>query len=142
VDLGVTRLHEGARLPSYSTPGSVGFDLWTAEAVRIEPMAIELVGTGLVVAVPDGWCLVVSLRSSAPRRYGVMQPHGVGIIDQDYRGPDDELRIQLLNIGRAPVEIPAGTRLAQGVLVRSEQAAFVERVPEGASRGGFGSTGA
>jgi len=141
VELGVTRLHEGARLPSYSTPGSVGFDLWTAEPVRIEPMAIELVGTGLVVAVPEGWCLLVSLRSSAPRRYGVTQPHGVGIIDQDYRGPEDELRIQLLNVGGSPVEIPAGTRLAQGVLLRSEQAAFVAHVPDGASRGGFGSTG-
>jgi dUTP pyrophosphatase len=142
VELGVTRLHEGARLPSYSTPGSVGFDLWTAEPARIEPMAIELVGTGLVVAVPAGWCLLVSLRSSAPRRYGVMQPHGVGIIDQDYRGPEDELRIQLLNVGTETVEIPAGTRLAQGVLLRSDQAAFVEHVPDGPSRGGFGSTGA
>lgn len=142
MEIGITRLHEGARLPSYSTPGSVGFDLWTAEPARIEPSEIELVGTGLVVAVPPGWCLLVALRSSAPRRHGVIQPHGVGIIDQDYRGPEDELRIQLLNVGRQTVDIPAGTKLAQGVLLKSEQATFVARVPDGLSRGGFGSTGA
>jgi len=127
-------------MPSYSTPGSLGFDLHTAEPARIEPMSIALVGTGLVLAVPPGWCLVLSLRSSAPRRYGVMQPHGVGIIDQDYRGPEDEVRIQLLNFTQATANIPAGTSLAQGVLVRSEQASIVTRVPDGPSRGGFGST--
>lgn len=142
MELGVTRLHDGARAPSYSTPGSVGFDLCTAEAARIDPSEIALVGTGLVVAVPPGWCLIVALRSSAPRRHGVIQPHGVGIIDQDYRGPEDELKLQLLNVTREPVEIPAGTRLAQGVLVQSEQATFVARVPDTPSRGGFGSSGA
>src|SRR3954449_2072958 len=88
---------------------------------------------GAGVGRPPGWSLLVALRSSAPRRHGVIQPHGVGIIDQDYRGPEDELRIQLLNVGRETVEIPAGTRLAQGVLLKSDQASFVARVPEGLS---------
>src|SRR3954449_2481598 len=95
---------------------------------------------GAGVGRPPGWSLLVALRSSAPRRHGVIQPHGVGIIDQDYRGPEDEVRIQLLNFTQTTASIPAGTSLAQGVLVRSEQASIVTRVPDGPSRGGFGST--
>jgi dUTP pyrophosphatase len=134
------RLRDGAHEPTYATPGSVGFDVWTAEAADIEPGSIALVGTGLVVATPPGWALLVCLRSSTPGRFGVMQPHGIGVIDQDYRGAEDELRLQLLNFTRETVHIPSGCRIAQGVFVRAEQAVWSEHAPDGASRGGFGST--
>src|SRR5918999_417439 len=98
MDLGLFRLRGSAREPAYATPG--------------------------VVAVPAGSCLIVSLRSSTPMRYGVIQPHGIGVIDQDYNGPEDELRIPLLNLRRETVAIPAGTRIAQGLLLPIEQATF------------------
>lgn len=134
------RLQETVLEPTYATPGSVGFDLCTAEAVDIAPGEIELVGTGLVVATPPGWALLVCLRSSTPRRFGVMQPHGIGVIDQDYCGAEDELRLQLLNFTLAAVHIPEGSRIAQGVFVAAEQATWCAHRPGRASRGGFGST--
>lgn len=141
MDVPLQRLSPATPVPSYATPGSVGFDIGTAEPADIEPGTIALVGTGLVIATPPGWCLLVSLRSSAPRRFGVLQPHTVGVIDQDYCGRDDELRLQLLNFTAAAVHIPAGSRIAQGVFVRTERASWVEHDPAPASRGGFGSTG-
>jgi dUTP pyrophosphatase len=133
-------LHPSASEPAYATPGSVGFDLSTVEVVDIEPVEIVLVGTGLVIATPPGWALLVCLRSSTPKRFGVMQPHGIGVIDQDYQGAEDELRLQLLNFTPAAVHIPSGSRIAQGVFVRAEQAAWTAHAPDGESRGGFGST--
>jgi dUTP pyrophosphatase len=138
----ILRLHDSACEPTYATPGSVGFDLCTAEALDIAPGAIELVGTGLVFATPPGWCLLVCLRSSTPRKFGVLQPHAIGVIDEDYRGPEDELRLQLLNFTQAPVHIPADSRIAQGLFVRTERASWSTHDAARASRGGFGSTGA
>jgi dUTP pyrophosphatase len=140
MDVPLLRLHQSAREPTYATPGSVGFDLSTTAAADIEPGEIALVGTGLVVATPPGWALLVCLRSSTPKRFGVLQPHGIGVIDQDYRGAEDELRLQLLNFTRAAVHIPAGSRIAQGAFVRAEQVTWTAHRPEGKSRGGFGST--
>jgi dUTP diphosphatase len=140
MEVPLLRLHDGAREPTYATPGSVGFDLSTAEPADIAPGAIALVGTGLVFATPPGWCLMVCLRSSTPRKFGVLQPHAIGIIDEDYRGPEDELRLQLLNFTSAPVHIPADSRIAQGVFVATERAVWSEHEHERSSRGGFGST--
>lgn len=142
MEVPLLRLHQGTPLPSYATPGSVGFDLCTATPVDIAPGTIELVGTGVVVATPPGWCLLVCLRSSTPRKFGVLQPHGIGVIDEDYRGPEDELRLQLLNFTPSPVHIPTGSRIAQGLFVRVERAQWSTYEGQAHSRGGFGSTDA
>lgn len=141
MEVPLLRLHPSTPEPAYATPGSVGFDLSTAEPADIEPGAIALVGTGLVIATRPGWCLLVSLRSSTPRKFGVLQPHAIGVIDGDYCGPEDELRLQLLNFTDALVHIPAHSRIAQGVFVRTERATWSAHDPASASRGGFGSTG-
>jgi dUTP pyrophosphatase len=141
IDVPVHLLHDAAQPPHYATPGSHGFDLCTAEAAAIAPGEIALVGTGLVFATPPGWGLLVCLRSSTPRKFGVIQPHAVGIIDEDYRGPADEVRLQLLNFTASPTTIPAGSRIAQGVFVRAGRARWSLHEPDQRSRGGFGSTG-
>jgi dUTP pyrophosphatase len=141
MDVPIHLLHDNAQPPQYATPGSHGFDLCTAEAAEIAPGEIALVGTGLVFATPPGWCLLVCLRSSTPRKFGVIQPHAVGIIDEDYRGPADEVRLQLLNFTASLTTIPAGSRIAQGVFVRAGRARWSVHDPEERSRGGFGSTG-
>ncbi len=138
--VGIHRLRTHVDLPAYATPGSIGFDLRTAEEATIAPGAIALVGTGLVIATPPGWGLLVCLRSSTPQRFGVIQPHGVGMIDQDYRGSDDEIRLQLMNYTAAEITIPAGSRVAQGVFVPVQQATWEDWDPLDTSRGGFGST--
>jgi dUTP pyrophosphatase len=69
-------------------------------------------------------------------------PHSIGVIDQDYCGPDDEILIQVQSISETPITVERGERIAQGIFVKVEQANWEEVDDHGAvSRGGFGSTG-
>jgi dUTP pyrophosphatase len=139
--LTVTRLRPSVPLPVYSSPGAAAFDLAAADDVEIGPGEIKLVGTGLVVAVPDGHFLAIFARSSTPLKRGLMVANGVGVLDADYCGPNDELKVQLLNVTNEPVAIKAGDRLAQGIVLQAPRVEFVEGEATAPSRGGFGSTG-
>ena len=140
--LKIKRLQPAVSLPEPATGGAAGFDLAAAADVEIPPRSIRLVGTGLVIAVPDGHFLGIFARSSTPFKRGLMVANGVGIIDSDYCGPDDEIKIQVLNITDAPVKVARGDRLAQGIVLPSPRVEWEEvdemTVP---TRGGFGSTG-
>jgi len=101
-----------------------------------------LVPTGLVVAVPAGHFLGIFARSSTPLKRGLVVANGVGVLDSDYSGPTDELKIQLMNVTAAPGAIKRGDRLAQGVILPFVQAEFEDAASStGPDRGGFGSTG-
>jgi dUTP pyrophosphatase len=139
--LRITRLTPSVPLPTYATAGSAAFDLAAAEDVVIGPREIKLVGTGLVVGVPPGYFLGIFARSSTPLKRGLMVANGVGVLDSDYCGPHDELKIQLLNATDAPIEVKAGDRLAQGIVLQSPRVEFEETEATAPSRGGFGSTG-
>ena len=110
--LKIKRLDPGIGLPEPATAGAAGFDLASAVDIEIPPRSIRLVGTGLVIAVPDGYFLGIFARSSTPLKRGLMVANGVGVVDADYCGPADEIKIQLLNITDAPVQVtprrPAG----------------------------------
>ena len=86
--------------------------------------------------------LVLASRSSTPRKKGLMPPHGIGVVDLDYHGPEDELGIQVYNFSNEEVVIKRGEKIAQGIFVRVDKFEFEES--EGnlkdVSRGGFGST--
>jgi len=140
--LKIKRLQSAVGLPEPATGGAAGFDLAAAADIEIPPRGIRLVGTGLVIAVPDGYFLGIFARSSTPLKRGLMVANGVGIIDSDYCGPADEIKIQVLNITDAPVKVARGDRLAQGIVLPSPRIEWDE-VQEIAqpSRGGFGSTG-
>ena len=138
----VTRLNPSVLLPAYATGGAAGFDLAAAHDAEILPGQIKLIGTGLVFGVPDGYFLAIFARSSTPLKRGLVVANGVGVLDSDYSGPTDELRIQLLNITAAPITIKTGERLAQGIILQSPHVEFEEGDTSAASRGGFGSTGA
>jgi dUTP pyrophosphatase len=125
----------------YSTAGAAAFDLAAAEDVEIGPRQIRLVGTGLVFAIPEGYFLGIFARSSTPLKRGLMVANGVGVLDSDYCGPADELKIQLFNITDAPIVVHAGDRLAQGIVLQSPRVEFVDAETSAPSRGGFGSTG-
>ena len=86
--------------------------------------------------------LMLATRSSLPLKKGLSFPHGIGIIDQDYCGPEDEVKIQVLNLTDKPVQIAKGDRIAQAVFVKMETALFeeMEDVKTAQNRGGFGST--
>ena len=97
--------------------------------------------TGLVIEVPAGHFLGVFARSSTPIKRGLMVANGVGVVDADYCGPADEIKIEVLNFTSRPVTVRRGDRLAQGVIIPFVRARWQEHAPAGASRGGFGSTG-
>ena len=129
-------------LPAYGTNESAGFDLAAARDVVVPPRQIVLVRTGLVIEVPTGYFLGVFARSSTPLKRGLVVSNGVGIIDPDYSGPDDEVMIQVLNITDAPVEVRRGDRLAQGIILPAPRVMWdeVTEIRE-VTRGGFGATG-
>ncbi len=137
----IKRIDKTLPLPVYETDGSVGFDLVAREETTISPGTIELVPANVVVEVPKGYMLAVASRSSTPRKKGLTPPHGFGIIDHDYCGPQDEVKIQVYNFSSEPVIIERGEKIAQGVFVRIDKFEW-EEVDEIApeSRGGFGST--
>ncbi len=142
VDVHVHRLSADVALPRYQTAGAAGFDFEAREAMTIQPGQVALVPTGLVIEVPDGYFLGIFARSSTPLKRGLIVANGVGVIDADYCGPGDEIKVQVLNVSSAPVEVARGDRLAQGVFIPHARATWFEAGAfDKASRGGFGSTG-
>jgi len=139
----IKRIDKDLPLPIYETSGSVGFDILAREDVLIKPNGIELIPGNLVVEVPTGFMLMVASRSSTPRKKGLLKPHGIGVIDQDYCGPTDEIKIQMYNFTNIDVQVKRGEKIAQGVFVRVDVGEW-EEVDEinKESRGGFGSTDA
>lgn len=129
-------------MPKYETPGACAFDVLARETVTVAPRSLGFIPTGLVVCVPDGHVLLLASRSSTPKKKGLLIPHGVGIVDRDYCGPDDEMTVQVYNFTDAPVTIERGERIAQAMLCPVASCELVEVEPRtDKSRGGFGSTG-
>jgi dUTP pyrophosphatase len=138
----IRKLREDVALPAYETAGAAGFDLAAAAEVTVEPGAVRLVPTGLVIEVPAGLFLGIFARSSTPLKRGLMIANGVGIVDSDYCGPADEVKIAVVNFTGAPVQIKAGDRIAQGILLGAPRVTWDEASELSArSRGGFGATG-
>jgi dUTP pyrophosphatase len=138
----IKRLTPDATLPQYQTPGSVAFDLASSQDMVIAPRDIQLIPTGLVITTPPGFMLMLASRSSLPLKKGLTMANCVGIVDQDYCGPQDEIKIQAINLTEKPVEIKKGERVAQAMFVSIGRAILEEAVEFQAteSRGGFGST--
>ena len=137
-----TRLSDEAREPSRAHDGDAGFDLYAVDPATIGPGERASVGTGIALAIPDGWAGLVLPRSGLATRHGITLPNAPGLIDSGYRG---EVRVLLLNTdAREPFEVAPGDRIAQLVLVRHESPELIEvesleETVRGA--GGFGSSG-
>lgn len=138
----ITRLDPGVPLPGYAHPGDAGADLVTAEDFDLGPGQRALVGTGIAIALPDGYAAFVHPRSGLAARYGVTVLNAPGTVDAGYRG---EIRVALLNTDAASaVSFRRGDRIAQLVIQRVECVSFreVDALPGSArGEGGFGSTG-
>jgi dUTP pyrophosphatase len=138
----IKRLDRSVDLPKYQTHESAAFDISANEEVTIEPRQIKRVRTGLVIESPQGYFLLIAARSSTPRKKGLTIIQGIGIIDRDFSGPEDEVLLQLYNFSDKSVQITKGERLAQGIFLPVDQIEWneVDQIRE-KSRGGFGSTG-
>lgn len=138
----IKRIDKNLPLPIYETEGSVGFDILAREEMIIKPKEIVLIPANIIVEVPKNYMLIVASRSSTPKKKGLMQPHGFGIIDHDYCGPEDEIKIQVYNFTDKDVQINRGDKIAQGVFVHIDKFDWEETDEiHKRSRGGFGSTG-
>ncbi len=138
----IKRIDKELPLPAYQTAGSAGFDIYARENTSIAPKAIALVPSNLIVATPPGYMLIVASRSSTPKRKGLMVANGIGIVDSDYSGPEDEVKILVYNFTDNEVLVEKGERIAQGLFVKVEQGQWEEMENvESPTRGGFGSTG-
>ena len=136
------QLDPGLDPPTYAHPGDAGADLRCREDVELGPGERRLVGTGVAVAVPDGYAAFVHPRSGLAARHGVTIVNAPGTVDAGYRG---EIQVCLVNTDRQqPVRIARGDRIAQLVIQPVSQAVFtrVTELPDSV-RGidGFGSTG-
>ena len=138
----IKRLSPSVHLPRYESDGAAAFDLAAATDVIVEAGRVALIPTGLIIEVPPGMFLGIFARSSTPLKHGLMVANGVGIVDQDYCGPHDEVKIAVVNFTSAPVRVAAGDRIAQGMLLPVNRVTWEEvELIRTASRGGFGSTG-
>lgn len=142
VRVGLTRLDPGVPAPRYAHPGDAGADLAIAEDCELAPGERRLVGTGLAIALPEGWAGFVHPRSGLAARSGLTIVNAPGTVDAGYRG---EIRICLLNTDlREPVRLTRGDLVAQLVVQRVAEAEFelLDQLPD-SHRGarGHGSTG-
>jgi dUTP pyrophosphatase len=138
----LTRLDPGVPVPSYAHPGDAGADLVTASDVELGPGERAVVGTGVAIALPEGYAAFVHPRSGLAARAGLSVVNAPGTVDAGYRG---EIKVCLINHDRRePVRLRRGDRIAQLVVQRVERVTFAEvaELP-GSARGsdGYGSTG-
>lgn len=135
--------HSNNPLPEYATLGSSGMDIRASlsEPMVLQPMARDLVPTGLFVEIPLGYEIQIRPRSGLAIKQGITCLNTPGTIDADYRG---EIKVILVNLSAEPQTINHGDRIAQMVLQRVEQIQWVLATELGSSErgeGGFGSTG-
>jgi len=130
-------------LPAYATELAAGLDVGAAivEPVVLAPGEIRLIPCGFAVAIPEGYEIQVRPRSGLAIKHGITVINAPGTIDADYRG---EVKIGLINLGRAPYIIHRGDRIAQLILapvVRAVLEVVPTLAPTVRGSGGFGHTG-
>ncbi|QNE22432.1 dUTP diphosphatase [Kribbella qitaiheensis] len=129
-------------VPAYAHPGDAGADLVTTTDVTLKPGERAVVGTGIAIALQDGYAAFVHPRSGLAAKHGVTLVNAPGTVDAGYRG---EIKVCLINTDiAAEITLRRGDRIAQLVIQRVEKARFVEvaTLPGSArGEGGHGSTG-
>jgi dUTP pyrophosphatase len=141
LEVAFRKLCDDAVVPTRAYNGDAGLDLASCERVVLAPGARATVGTGLAVAVPDGYAGFVQPRSGLAARHGITIVNAPGLVDSGYRG---EVRVVLLNTDASePFVVEPGMRIAQLVVlpVANTEPVEVEELPE-SERGvrGFGSS--
>ena len=137
----VKRIDKNLSLPIYETKGSIGMDLLARKDILIKKGEIGLVPCNIIVEVPKRHVFLIASRSSTPKKKGLLMPHSVGFIDQDYCGPEDEILAQFYNFSNQDTLVKKGEKIAQGILLPVDIIEWqeVSEIKE-QSRGGIGST--
>jgi dUTP pyrophosphatase len=115
IELPIQRLHSDAVLPERAYQGDAGLDLAACERIELGPGERAVVGTGLAVAIPEGYAGFVQPRSGLADRHGISIVNSPGLIDSGYRG---ELKVIVLNTDRSQTfVVEPGMRIAQLVVL-------------------------
>ena len=133
--------YPNVNLPKRATKGAAGYDFECAIDTICPAHKITLIPTGIKAQIDTGYYLQLAVRSSTPKKKGLILANGVGIIDEDYyNNPDNEghIMFQVYNITDNDVTIPAGERIGQGIFIK--YAITDNDIAEGLRIGGFGST--
>lgn len=140
--LRIRKLHEDAILPKYAhgPEEDAGMDLCSVADALLEPNVPQAVPTGLSIELPSGYEAQIRPRSGLAFKHAISVPNSPGTIDPGYRG---EVKVILINLGRAPYQIHKGDRIAQMVIARYEAVEIEEGELSDTTRGagGFGSSG-
>lgn len=138
----IKKLRPDAHLPEYAHGPleDAGMDVRSVEAVTLEPGVARAVATGLALEIPCGYEVQIRPRSGLALKHAITLPNSPATIDPGYRG---ELKVILLNLGKAPYEVCAGDRIAQMVVAKYEAVEWQEAELADSVRGhgGFGSSG-
>lgn len=138
----VKLLHPAAQLPAYAhgPAEDAGLDICAVEDARLEPNVAVAVPTGLAIEIPPGYEAQIRPRSGLALKHAITLPNAPATIDPGYRG---ELKVILLNLGKAAYQVHAGDRIAQMVIARYESIEWEENELGDSARGqgGFGSSG-
>ena len=138
----IKRIDKTLPLPKYETAGAAAVDLYSRIDIEISPNSLALIPSNVIIEIPPGYMLAVVPRSGTPKKLGLSIPHGIGIIDPDFCGPEDEIKMQVYNFSKNTVSIAKGQRICQAVFVKIDKAQWdeVDQISD-KTRGSFGSTG-
>jgi len=139
--LKIKRFDKEIPLPEFKTEGAAAFDLCARIAVEIMPRSIGYIPLNVVIEVPKGYFLILVARSSTHKK-GLWMANGIGILDPDFSGDEDEPKAVYYNFTDNPVVVEKGERIAQGLVIKREDIEWQEvDKMENKTRGGFGTTG-
>lgn len=138
----IKKLHPEASLPEYAhgPAEDAGMDVRSIARVVLEPGVPQAVATGLSLEIPSGYEVQVRPRSGLALKHAITLPNSPATIDPGYRG---ELKVIMLNLGKANYEVHPGDRIAQIVVAKYESVEWLEGELADSIRGhgGFGSSG-
>lgn len=137
----VKRFDKSIPLPEHKTKGAAAFDFHARISIEILPREIQYVPLNVAIEVPKSHFLLLVSRSSTHKK-GLMMANGIGIMDPDFSGDEDEYKAVYYNFTDKPVLIEKGERIAQGLIVKREDIKWKEvDKMKNKTRGAFGTTG-
>lgn len=143
MNIELKRLTNSAKMPERGSAMAAGYDLFAdiAQEITIAPHTTAMIGTGLAVAIPEGYFGGIYARSGLSSKEGLRPANCTGVVDADYRG---EIKVALHNDSSEERIITPGQKIAQMVISPFLSVVFdeVDSLEETArGEGGFGSTG-
>lgn len=141
MSINIKRFDKELPLPKRQTAGAAAFDLMAREAIMINPGTVGYIPLNVAIEIPADHFLLVAARSGTHKK-GLIMANGIGIIDPDFSGNDDEIKAVYYNFTAAPVAIEKGERIAQGMFIPVSKFDWTETDEmKNKTRGGFGTTG-